>query len=384
MNENILLIFTLSAILVASPFLSKFIVLPTTVIEILLGIIASYIGLLNENEFFEIIAEVGFLYLMFLAGLEINLKEIFKIPKEIFKIGFLYIVLLYLLSLLSYFMFNLSAIFILIFPLVSVGVVLTLTKEYPKESRWLKLSLQFGVLGELVSIVALTMSSGLLHYGFSIDFIATMLYLILSFVAMGTFFYVLRVAFWWFPEIKTFLMPHFDIKDQDIRLSFATFFIFISFMLVLDLELVLGAFIAGLFLNFFFEHKKELPHKLSSFGFGFLVPIFFIYIGSTLELDKLLENKIITGSLFVVSIMMAIRVVASMVFIKILKFKDIILFATSQSMPLTLMIAIATLAHQMKSIDTLHYYIFISASVLEVMIALLLIKVISKFTIHRL
>jgi len=383
-NENILLIFTLSAILVASPFLSKFIVFPTTVIEIILGAIASYFGLLNENEFFEIIAKVGFLYLMFLAGLEINLKEIFKIPKEVFKVGFLYVILLYALSFLSYFVFKLSAIFILIFPLVSIGLVLTLTKEYPKESKWLKLSLQLGVLGELVSIVALTISSGLLHYGLSFDFASTMFYLVLSFLAMGAIFYVLRVAFWWFPEIKTFLMPHFDMKDQDIRLSFATFFIFISFMLVLDLELALGAFIAGLFLNFFFEHKKELPHKLSSFGFGFLVPIFFIYIGSTLELDKLLENKIITGSLFVVSIMIAIRAIASMVFIKILKFKDIILFATSQSMPLTLMIAIATLAHQMKSIDTLHYYIFISASVLEVMIALLLIKVISKFTIHRL
>ena len=123
MNENILLIFTLSAILVASPFLSKFIVFPTTVIEIILGAIASYFGLLNENEFFEIIAKVGFLYLMFLAGLEINLKEIFKIPKEVFKVGFLYVILLYALSFLSYFVFKLSAIFILIFPLVSIGLV---------------------------------------------------------------------------------------------------------------------------------------------------------------------------------------------------------------------------------------------------------------------
>jgi Kef-type K+ transport system membrane component KefB len=147
---------------------------------------------------------------------------------------------------------------------------------------------------------------------------------------------------------------------------------------VLDLELALGAFIAGLFINFFFEHKKELPHKLSSFGFGFLVPIFFIYIGSTLKLDNLLESKIIAGSLFVVAVMMAIRLVASMVFVKILSLKDITLFALSQSMPLTLMIAIATLAHQMKSIDTLHYYIFVSASVLEVIIALLSIKIIKK------
>jgi len=279
---------------------------------------------------------------------------------------------------LIYLVFGLSAIFILVFPLISVGIILTLTKEHPKNTRWLKLSLQIGVLGELASIIALTLASGLLHYGFSFAFATTMLYLVLSFTAIGVIFYVLKIAFWWFPEIKTFLMPHFDVKEQDIRLSFSLFFVFISFMLVLDLELALGAFIAGLFINFFFGHKKELPHKLSSFGFGFLVPIFFIYIGSTLDLKILLNVDIILESLFIVGIMIAIRVIASFIFIKILSFKDIFLYALSQSMPLTLMIAIATLAHQMKSIDNFHYYIFVSASILEVMVALIGIKLITR------
>jgi Kef-type K+ transport system membrane component KefB len=207
-----------------------------------------------------------------------------------------------------------------------------------------------------------------------------MFYLIISFFSIGLFFYILKVAFWWFPEIKTFLMPHFDIKDQDVRLSFAMFFIFISFMLVLDLELVLGAFMAGVFINFFFEHKKELPKKLSSFGFGLLVPIFFIHIGSTLDLEILFEPDIAIKSLFVVGVMIGIRILASAVFIKVLKPKDIIVFALSQSMPLTLMIAIATLAYQVKSIDLFHYYVFVVGSVLEVVVSLLAIKGIYKMT----
>ena len=76
MSDHIILIFTLSAILSLSPFLSKVTRFPTTVIEVTLGTLAAYVGLLHENTFFEIIAEVGFLYLMFLAGLEINVKEI--------------------------------------------------------------------------------------------------------------------------------------------------------------------------------------------------------------------------------------------------------------------------------------------------------------------
>lgn len=376
-SEHIALIITLSAILTLSPFLSKVTRFPTTVIEVVLGTLAAYIGFLHHNTFFEIIAEVGFLYLMFLAGLEINVKELLKIPRDILQMGLVYLFLLYMFSTLAHFLLHISAMFVLIFSLISIGVVLTLTKEYTKETPWLRLSLQIGVLGELASIIALTLASGLIHHGASFEFAMTMLYLVVTLVAMGTIFYILKVAFWWFPELKTLLMPHSDNKEQDIRLSFSLFFVFISFMLALDLELVLGAFIAGLFISAFFEHKKELPEKLSSFGFGFLVPLFFIHIGSTLDLNILFVKEILLTALLITGVMILIRLISSVVFYQHIGFKGILLFAFSQAMPLTLMIAVATLAHQANSIDTEHYYAFVLASILEVVLVLTAIKLIS-------
>lgn len=374
-SEHIILIFTLSAILSLSPFLSKVTRFPTTVIEVILGTLAAYVGFLHENTFFEIIAEVGFLYLMFLAGLEINVKELLKIPKETLQMGAVYLFLLYMFSTLAHFLLHISAMFVLIFSLISIGVVLTLTKEYSKEADWLRLSLQIGVLGELASIIALTLASGLLHHGPSLEFATTMIYLVLTLVALGTIFYVLKVAFWWFPELKTLLMPHSDNKEQDIRLSFALFFILISLMLLLDLELVLGAFIAGLFISAFFEHKKELPEKLSSFGFGFLVPLFFIHIGATLNLELLFIKHILLTALMITGVMILIRLLSAVVFYAQLGFQGILLFAFSQAMPLTLMIAVATLAYNANSIDISHYYAFVLASILEVVVILISIKV---------
>lgn len=374
MSDHIILIITLSAILTLSPFLSKVTRFPTTVIEVVLGTLAAYVGFLHENTFFEIIAEVGFLYLMFLAGLEINVKELLKIPRDILQMGLVYLFLLYMFSVLAHFLLHISAMFVLIFSLISIGVVLTLTKEYSKDSPWLRLSLQIGVLGELASIIALTLASGLLHHGPSLEFATTMLYLILTLIALGTIFYVLKVAFWWFPELKTLLMPHSDNKEQDIRLSFSLFFILISFMLVLDLELVLGAFIAGLFISAFFEHKKELPEKLSSFGFGFLVPLFFIHIGSTLNMELLFIKEILLTALMITGVMILIRILSAVVFYAHIGLQGIFLFAFSQAMPLTLMIAVATLAYNANSIDTAHYYSFVLASILEVVIILIAIK----------
>jgi len=379
LTHHIILIITLSGILAASPFAAKLLRLPITVVEILFGTLFAYIGFIEHNTFFEIIAEVGFLYLMFLAGLEINIKELLRMDPRTLRKGLIYIALLYAVAAVVRVVLGVSDFFILIYALISIGVVITLTKDYDKETPWLRLSLQIGILGELASILGLTVASGLLHFGVSREFVLTMFYLVAALVGIGLVFYVSRVIFWWFPNFKMLLMPHMDNNEQDIRLSFSVFFILVSFMLGLGLELALGAFMAGLFISSYFEHKKELPHKLSSFGFGFLVPLFFIHIGSTLDVDAVLNTAILLKALSIMGIMVFIRLVASLVFVKEIGLKSTVLFALSQSMPLTLMIVVATLAYNMKSIDTFHYYAFILAALIQVLVVLILIRVVDRF-----
>ncbi|MDH5465480.1 MAG: cation:proton antiporter, partial [Thiovulaceae bacterium] len=198
----------------------------------------------------------------------------------------------------------------------------------------------------------------------------------------------LKILFWWFPEIGLALMPHRDNKEQDIRLSFALLFIFLAIMLFLDLELAFGAFIAGIFLPNFFKHKEDLPDKLASFGFGFFIPIFFIYIGSSFDLAALLIDGLVAMAFVIANVMILIRILASFALYSHLGLKDTFMFAFSHAMPLTLLIAVATLAYQSKSIDIFHYYAFILASIFEVIFSMIAIKIISyppkflqKFTI---
>jgi Kef-type K+ transport system membrane component KefB len=157
------------------------------------------------------------------------------------------------------------------------------------------------------------------------------------------------------------------------------FFIMVALMSVLHLEIAFGAFIAGVFIATFFEHKEHLPHKLSTFGFGFLIPIFFIHIGSTFELRFLLMGKLVGQAVAVTTVMIFVRFLASFVFLKILVFKDRLLFALSHSMPLTLLIAISTLAMQYKAISEFNYYVLILASLMEVIVSMVAIKMISYF-----
>ncbi|MDF1875760.1 cation:proton antiporter [Sulfurimonas sp. SAG-AH-194-I05] len=382
MHDNVTLIITIALIIVFSPFFAKLLKLPTTPIEIILGSLLGFLGFIHDAHLFEIVAEIGFLYLMFIAGTEINLKNILKTPLNTMKRVVLYLVLLYSFSLVFSLYLNLGTIFIILLPLISVGLVATLSKEYGK-TPWLTISMTAGIVGEVVSIAILTITSAGLEFGVGLDLLNTLFTLIIFLISMFIIFRLMQLLFWWFPEVSTALMPQKDNQEQDIRLSFAIFLLLVGAMLYLELELAFGAFLAGIFIPTFFEHKHELPEKLASFGFGFLIPIFFIHIGYSFDLSALTMDGLIFKAVLITLAMIFMRIIASAVFIKKLGPIDSLLMGLSHSMPLTLLIAIATLAYTAKSIDQLHYFAFILAALFQVITVTITIKLINNYKLKK-
>ena len=380
MSGEISIILTLSLLIWVSPFLAKLIRLPTTPVEILLGSLAGGLGLFGSspNHIFELVAEFGFLYLMFVAGLEVNVRRLLRTDRHVMRMGYLYLALLYALSVLAAYQLGLGLVFMVIFPLISVGLIATLSKEYGKETPWVKLSITVGILGELISIVVLTLASAGIHYGIGLDFFFKISVLAAFIGALAAIYYFLHLLFWWYPEIRSVMMPYFDTKEQDIRLSMATLFILLAVMLYLGLELAFGAFIAGVFIATFFSHKEDLEAKLSSFGFGFLIPIFFIYVGSSLPFSALGNGSLVIFALVIAAAMIFVRLLASFAFARRCGLRNAALIGFSHAMPLTLLIAVATLAYHAKSIDTFHYEGLVLASIVEVIVAMLAIKFLAR------
>ena len=380
MSNEVLIILTISLLIWVAPFIARLVKLPTTPVAIILGSIAGGIGLFGHghNEIFSIVAEFGFLYLMFVAGLEVNVRKLLKTDIKILKTGFSYLAILYALSMLIAYQLGMSFVFMVIFPLISVGLIAALAKEYGKETPWIKLSLTIGILGELISIIVLTLASAGIHYGLGLDFFFKISVLAMFIAAMTLVYYLLHLLFWWYPEIRNVMMPYFDTKEQDIRLSMATLFIMLAIMLYLGLELAFGAFIAGVFIATFFSHKEDLEAKLSSFGFGFLIPIFFIYVGSSLPFEALGKEGLILFAFIIAGIMIFVRLLASFAFVRLCGFRQAMLTGLSHAMPLTLLIAVATLAFHAKSIDEFHYEAFVLASIIEVIVAMLGIKLLTR------
>ena len=374
-HSNITLILTLSLLIWGSPFISKLLRLPIPPVEIILGSVFAYFGFVTNNEYFNLIAEMGFLYLMFLAGMEVDLKQIKNSSKEVIQKSILFIALMTFFSVSFGMMFRLNIITIISMPLISIGLLASLAKHYGKEESWLKLAFIAGILGEVISIAALTVFDAASTTGFNTQLLFKVGYLLLFIISVYLVYRLLHLLFWWYPELKNVLVPKVDTSSQDIRLAMSLFFILIALMFSLDLELALGAFIAGIAISAFFHHEKKLEEKMSSLGFGFLVPLFFIHVGASFDLASLAVEGVIYGALLITTLMLLSRILAAVVLKKLSGSRDALLIALSLSMPLTLLVAVATIGYETKLIDLLSYYQLILASIFEIMIAMTTIKI---------
>ncbi len=376
MEDRIILI-ALPILIVISPFVSQIIKVPIAAVEILFGSIFGYFGLLNENEFFYFLSKIGFLFLMFLVGMEIDLKRFALSEKRFLKRTILYFLILYFLSFVLCAFFELNIVYFILFPIFSLGMLMILLKEYGKNHKWLALALSIGMVGELVSILALTILSRSLQGVFGFEFIEEIVLLFFILMFFYFLFKVTKILFWWFPTLKTSIMPHDDMKEQDIRFSISLAIMMVGLMVYLHIDLVLGAFLSGIFISTFFSHKVGLHEKLSSLGFGFFVPVFFIYVGFTLPLEAFSNYQTMMHALFVIVITVLIRILTSLVsFLGYLNLKDTILFALSTSMPLTFTVAVATAGFQAEAITQEQYYAFIIAGIVGSIGIMVVIKMI--------
>ncbi len=75
-------------LIVIAPYVSRISRLPITVVEILFGSVGAYVGFIEPTKGFEIMSEIGFLFLMFLCGLEVEIYLFKKIRGFSFKTHF--------------------------------------------------------------------------------------------------------------------------------------------------------------------------------------------------------------------------------------------------------------------------------------------------------
>ena len=342
-----LVLMTLGAI--AMPSLAKRIAIPVAVAEILFGftIGSSGLDIIGEanNPFIRFLSDLGFAFFLFLAGLEIDFKEIENRLKELI-LPFLVSCLAFTGAMFFAATFEWGIWIGLSLGAISVPLLLAVVREMRlNESHLGKTMIAVAAMGELVTILLL--SAVEIHTvadGSTTDMLIGFLLLggLVVIATIGAS--LLRTLQWWRPNLFRQMTAHDDPSEFGIRVGFAMMFSFIGLSILAHVEPFLGAFVAGAILSFVIRDKGALEHKLSSMAYGFFVPIFFINVGTRLPitLDLFLNN--FTDIILLISVMFAIKVVPSFLMtMRGLKIPQTIAMASLLAAPLTLVIAIMEL-----------------------------------------
>lgn len=288
--------------------------IPAIVGEIICGIIIgkSLLGLIpstNSIQWLEFLSLFGFTYLMFLCGLEIDFglitsenavsrktlktKNLLKKP---LILAFCYFMFnLFLASLASFLLFTLGYLtewfyIALIFATVSVGIVLPVLKENDILKTYFgQITLICALVSDFLTMVLITIFITLqTQQKGSIAVIA----IILAILTLS-FIYRLHISKTFDRVIKLFaaLKPIFkklthSTTQINVRGAIALMVTFIVLSQFLGIEVILGAFIAGILISLILgkTDSTELNHKLDTIGYGFFIPIFFICVGIDLDL----------------------------------------------------------------------------------------------------
>jgi CPA2 family monovalent cation:H+ antiporter-2 len=336
--------------------------LPVVVAEIIMGLIIGKTGfnLIQPDMWIETLSTLGFIFLMFLSGLEIDFtafagnKKKEKLPNgknvpNSFLISSVIFVGIFGLSLfLSYlfvwtgFMEN-AFLMTLIISTISLGVVVPTLKEANLMKKSIgQTILLVAVIADLVTMILLAVFVSLYSEGQG-----SMWLLLILFVA-GVGFYFVGKYFRHRTYLETMSKGTVQIGTRAV---FTLIIVLVGVSESVGAENILGAFLAGVLVSLL-SPNADLVHKLDSFGYGFLIPIFFVMVGVNLDVWSLFEDPKV---LYLIPLLLIALFISKIVPVYLMRFwydtKTVLASGFLLTSTLSLVIAAATIGERIEVID---------------------------------
>lgn len=274
--------------------------LPVVVAEILMGLIIGKSGfnLVQQDMWLETLSTLGFIFLMFLSGLEIDFsaftgkKKRVELPSgkfepNAFLVSSLIFVGIFIFSIGLSYLFVLAGfienafLMTLIISTISLGVVVpTLKEAHLMKTGIGQIILLVAVIADLVTMILLAVFASIYDGG------QGNVWLLLILFGAGIILYIIGRVFKSRKFVEAMSMGTVQIGTRAV---FALIIFLVALSETVGAENILGAFLAGVLVSLL-APNQELIHKLDSFGYGFLIPIFFVMVGVKLNIWSLFSE----------------------------------------------------------------------------------------------
>jgi Kef-type K+ transport system membrane component KefB len=270
--------------------------LPSVVVELAAGIVIgpSVLEWVDLDTPLQLLSSLGLAFLLFLAGLEIDLDRL-RDPLARLA-GRAFLVSMVLSGLVGVGLHALGAeggpLFLAVVLLSSsLGVIVPVLKdEHEVDTDFGQLVMVAASLAEFGSLVLLTL---LFSTGDSASSPEVRVALLVAFSMAVVLAGVAITRTWRSAWLSDALNRLDDTSAQlRVRAAIVVLVLFVTLAAHLGVEAILGAFVAGALLRAA-DGDRDTTHfgtKLEAIGFGFLVPIFFVTSGIRFDLDALLGS----------------------------------------------------------------------------------------------
>lgn len=237
------------------------------------------------GQFMSVLADIGIITLMFLAGLSIDVGELKKSGKSAALVAITGVVVAFVLGFGAATIFGWSPLEAAfaggILVATSVGItVRTLMDVHRLHTRVGMTILGAAVIDDVLGIIILSVLSGLAYGGLSLLGLSENIFLMALF-----FILVIVIGFKVGPRIVTYV-SRFRVEEITLSVALAMVFLIAALAEMVRVAAITGAFLAGLVISKA-PVAGSLRAKVSTIGYGFLIPLFFVEMGVRTNLQAL-------------------------------------------------------------------------------------------------
>ncbi|MCP8615601.1 monovalent cation:proton antiporter family protein [Salirhabdus salicampi] len=337
--------------------------IPVVVAEIIIGLILGKSGfdLVHEDSWLETLSTLGFIFLMFLSGLEIDFSPFAKgkankqiksnngQPNPVVAASLVFVGIFVISLGLSYlfviwgFIEN-AFLMTLIISTISLGIVLpTLKDANLSKTNVGQTILLIAVIADLATMILLAVFVSIYDSGDGNTWLLLILF------GAGVLFYFVGKQFQRFSFLETLTKGTIQI---DTRAIFTLIIVLVAISESVGAENILGAFLAGVLVSLL-SPNTEMVKKLDSFGYGFLIPIFFVVEGAKIDLWSLLTDRkmLLLIPLLVIALFIS-KIIPVLILRKWYDWRTVMSSGIILTSTLSLVIAAAKIGERMGMIDS--------------------------------
>jgi len=307
--KNPVIIFSLVLfIILFAPLLLNKLRIPHIIGLIIAGVLIGPYGLnlLLRDSSIVLFGTVGLIYIMFTAGLEIDLEEFRKNRGKSIVFGlFTFAIPAVFGSLIVYYVLGFSLYSSLLMGAMFASHTLL---AYPIASRYgisrirsVTLSIGGTIITDVLALILLATIAGLTRGAIGTAFWLRLGISSLIFAA---------IIFFLFPLIARWFFKRFEDNISQYIFVLALVFLGAFMAEAAGLEAIIGAFLSGLALNRFIPHNSALMNRIDFVGNALFIPFFLIGVGMLVDVTVLFKGL---GALKVAGVMILIAVASKYV-----------------------------------------------------------------------